>query len=90
MPSVEHQRLHGESKLNAMRDGLRVLRTIIRERARRDSFLGSPDGWRRPYRELEPGEDVSETTWIETRRHDAHVHATHAPGALAELSAARP
>src|SRR5579872_5302294 len=35
IPSIEHERLFGESKLNAVRDGLRVLRTIIRERLRR-------------------------------------------------------
>jgi hypothetical protein len=32
VPSYEHDRLHGESNLNAMRDGWRVLRTILRER----------------------------------------------------------
>jgi len=30
--SVEHQRIYGASKLNAVRDGLRVLRTILSER----------------------------------------------------------
>ena len=34
VPSVEHARLHGESKLRVMRDGSRVLRTILTERAR--------------------------------------------------------
>ena len=34
VPSVERERLHGESKLNPVRDGLRVLRTIVRERTR--------------------------------------------------------
>ena len=34
VPSFEHERLHGESNLNAYRDGLRVLRTIIAERIR--------------------------------------------------------
>ena len=29
VPSVEYERLNGESKLNAMRDGMRVLRTIM-------------------------------------------------------------
>ena len=33
--SIEHPRLHGESKLHATRDGLRVLRVILRERVRR-------------------------------------------------------
>jgi len=35
VPSFERPRLHGESNLNAVRDGLRVLRTIARERLRR-------------------------------------------------------
>ena len=32
VPSYEHSRIHGVSNLNAYRDGLRVLRTILRER----------------------------------------------------------
>jgi glycosyltransferase involved in cell wall biosynthesis len=32
VPSFEHDRIHGESNLNAVRDGWRVLRTIVRER----------------------------------------------------------
>ncbi len=35
VPSFEHRRIHGVSNLNAVRDGLRVLRTILRERSRR-------------------------------------------------------
>jgi len=31
VPSFEHPRLHGDSNLNAVKDGLRVLRTILRE-----------------------------------------------------------
>ena len=34
VPSVELQRIHGESNLNAVRDGLRVLKTIVTERFR--------------------------------------------------------
>jgi glycosyltransferase involved in cell wall biosynthesis len=34
VPSVERERLFGESKLSPVRDGLRVLRTIVRERSR--------------------------------------------------------
>jgi glycosyltransferase involved in cell wall biosynthesis len=34
VPSVERERLHGESNLHAVRDGLRVLRTIVVERLR--------------------------------------------------------
>ncbi len=35
VPSFEHDRIHGQSNLRTFRDGLRVLRTIARERARR-------------------------------------------------------
>ncbi|HTU84419.1 MAG TPA: glycosyltransferase family 2 protein [Solirubrobacteraceae bacterium] len=35
VPSIEHERIHGVSKLHAVRDGLRVLRTILTERLRR-------------------------------------------------------
>jgi hypothetical protein len=34
VPSVELQRIHGESNLHAVRDGLRVLKTILSERWR--------------------------------------------------------
>ena len=34
VPSVERERIHGESNLSAVRDGLRVLRTIVVERLR--------------------------------------------------------
>jgi glycosyltransferase involved in cell wall biosynthesis len=35
VPSFEHERIHGDSNLNAVTDGLRVLRTIMREWPRR-------------------------------------------------------
>jgi glycosyltransferase involved in cell wall biosynthesis len=35
VPSYEHRRIHGESNLNAVKDGLRVLRTIAREYIKR-------------------------------------------------------
>jgi hypothetical protein len=34
VPSIEHARLSGESNLRVVRDGLRVLRTILSERLR--------------------------------------------------------
>jgi glycosyltransferase involved in cell wall biosynthesis len=34
VPSVEARRLHGESHLHPFRDGVRILRTIVRERPR--------------------------------------------------------
>jgi hypothetical protein len=42
VPSDEHPRINGESNLHAVRDGYRVLRTIVRERvsaASRQSLL---------------------------------------------------
>jgi glycosyltransferase involved in cell wall biosynthesis len=44
VPSVEYERLFGESKLHAARDGLRVLRTILTERLRRADRQSRP--WR--------------------------------------------
>jgi glycosyltransferase involved in cell wall biosynthesis len=40
IPSYEQRRLHGVSNLNAMRDGSRVLRTIIREWTRANPRVG--------------------------------------------------
>jgi glycosyltransferase involved in cell wall biosynthesis len=42
VPSMEGIRLNGESNLRVVRDGLRVLRTIIRERLRRVSAIEEP------------------------------------------------
>jgi glycosyltransferase involved in cell wall biosynthesis len=43
VPSFEDLRIHGASNLNAVRDGLRVLRTIIKERfARGNRRVGAP------------------------------------------------
>ena len=58
IPSMEHERLFGESNLNAVRDGLRVLRTIIRERVRRRRAPSHPDAWRPIFRELAPALDA--------------------------------
>ncbi len=51
VPSVEHERLHGESKLNAIRDGFRALMVIMRERAHRKG-ASDPDGWHPAFYEL--------------------------------------
>jgi glycosyltransferase involved in cell wall biosynthesis len=42
VPSVEQPRLHGESKLNAVRDGLRILRVIATEYARTPVYSADP------------------------------------------------
>jgi len=50
--SVEQERIHGESKLNPVRDGLRVLRTIFRERLRTSLAAATSPS----YSELESGD----------------------------------
>ena len=45
VPSVEHDRLHGESHLRAGRDGIRVLHTIIRERVSRSGSARQAPPW---------------------------------------------
>jgi hypothetical protein len=51
--SVEHARIHGQSNLNALRDGVRALRAILRERVRRGNALRE-DHWEPTFRELPP------------------------------------
>lgn len=46
IPSIEHERLNGESNLNVVRDGLRILWTIVRERLRIRRTRRDPDSWR--------------------------------------------
>jgi hypothetical protein len=41
VPSFEHSRIHGVSNLHAIRDGLRVLRTIVVERHRQRRSIAS-------------------------------------------------
>jgi glycosyltransferase involved in cell wall biosynthesis len=52
VPSVEHQRLNGESNLHAVRDGLRILRAILGERFSRRRVPADPDAWRPSFDEL--------------------------------------
>jgi glycosyltransferase involved in cell wall biosynthesis len=55
VPSVEHERLHGVSNLNAVPDGIRVLRTILRERVRRVSARRqTANTWQPTFREYPP------------------------------------
>jgi hypothetical protein len=42
VPSFEHERIHGASNLNAFRDGLRVLGTIVRVWPRRRAAAPDP------------------------------------------------
>ncbi len=49
VPSIESERLHGQSNLHVLRDGHRVLRTILTERVRRQP--PATGGWRPSFRE---------------------------------------
>ena len=65
VPSVERERIHGESNLHPIRDGLRVLRTIVAERFRRRGSQSDP--WTPSFRELEHGRPVSASEiWLAT------------------------
>src|SRR5947209_2892035 len=58
VPSVEQERIYGVSKLHPVRDGLRVMRTILRERVRRET--SRPEPFQASFRELPaaPGPDT--------------------------------
>jgi glycosyltransferase involved in cell wall biosynthesis len=53
IPSCEHERLHGASNLRPFRDGLRVLRTILRERFAR--AMPDPGALQLPFVEVPQG-----------------------------------
>lgn len=57
VPSNELARIHGNSNLNAWRDGMRVLRTIITERISR--LPQASDSWRPSYDEVMSPRQVS-------------------------------
>ena len=87
VPSVEYERIHGESKLNAIRDGIRALRVILRERVRRGG-VARPQDWEPAYRELPPivtDEARAELAFavndseLELQAHDSASEATQAP-----------
>ena len=91
--SVEHPRLHGESKLNAMRDGLRVLSTIVRERLRQHRDGRQLEAWRPSFRELAQGEVVAIAHQRAEGgiRHEAHAHGGAArPELSPSVGVARP
>jgi hypothetical protein len=53
VPSIEYERIHGESKLNAARDGMRALSVIFRERVTRRKVARRGE-WEPPFHELPP------------------------------------
>jgi glycosyltransferase involved in cell wall biosynthesis len=44
VPSFEHSRIHGVSNLNAVSDGMRVLRTVLTERRESSQQAAQPEG----------------------------------------------
>ena len=86
VPSVEHARLHGESKLRVVRDGLRVLRTIL-ARARspsvpsgRASAPGLPrDPGRSPGRRARRARGADRISLSRALPPRAGIAARHAP-----------
>lgn len=54
VPSVERNRIHGESNLRPVHDGLRVMRTILRERFKRDRTAAHAPAWAAITGELAP------------------------------------
>jgi len=91
VPSVEHERLHGDSKLSAVRDGLRILRIIVRERVRR-SGARHAGGWRPGFRELpvagEDSESIATARRVAGAGEERHAHGTRSHVAHADLSPA--
>ena len=55
VPSVERDRIHGETNLRTFRDGFRVLRTILVEWAQRGSWLRTPSSPASRHRGPRPG-----------------------------------
>jgi len=41
VPSFEFDRIHGDSNLHVVKDGIRVLRTLLKERFRKDTRSAS-------------------------------------------------
>jgi hypothetical protein len=77
VPSYEYRRVFGESNLHTVRDGLRVLRTIMRERLRHSPMQVTPGVATRvaaivPIRPqvaavpIETGRDLAEQAFIES------------------------
>jgi len=76
VPSIEKERIHGESNLNAVRDGLRVMRTIWSER-----LGGNVDAPGRPARKTADrhgsGRQFAVATLKTSARNDDHRSADH-------------
>jgi glycosyltransferase involved in cell wall biosynthesis len=63
VPSVERNRIHGESNLRPIRDGLRIMRTILRERVTRARSAAHAPAWAAVSGELAAGSSTSSGSW---------------------------
>ena len=82
VPSYEQSRIHGESNLNAWRDGRRVLRAIMSERLTR---LQEPnDGWMPQFGEIIAGATMSPVRYLTVVPDDGIERAVHAPAPRAD------
>jgi glycosyltransferase involved in cell wall biosynthesis len=87
--SIEHPRMYGESKLSVVRDGIRILKMIVRERAfsRRASH---GEGWQPSFRELPPfaeGAPVA-VRQARVRSEDRYRHVNRVPSTQPDPSSA--
>ncbi len=81
VPSVEHDRMHGQSHLHPIRDGLRVLRTIVSERFLRDRTAAESPAWAALTGEIGDGAAPVRREWPAPERRPAFAEAT---GRIAE------
>ncbi len=80
VPSVEHERIMGVSKLHPVRDGLRVLRTIVSERFR---SVGSSEPSAPPsYRELDRRPQTAGLLLADLLNHTSEMAVTASQGSL--------
>jgi glycosyltransferase involved in cell wall biosynthesis len=85
--SIEHPRLFGESKLSVVRDGIRILKMIVRERAfARHATHG--EGWQPSFHELPPCADGAPVAARQARARgeDRHKHASRVASAQPDAS----
>jgi glycosyltransferase involved in cell wall biosynthesis len=75
VPSIEYERISGESKLNAARDGMRALSVIFRERVSRRKVARRGE-WEPPFHELPPSID-DEGLGADPVLLQAHSRLTH-------------
>ena len=79
VPSLERERIHGTGNLRPVRDGLRVLRTIIRESRTRDRAADLAPAWAALVGQLDHVQDANDATKLAQLQLD---HALDTPPLL--------